>query len=45
MPGTVGMVNLPHIPHHDYCSHKTFTPNGVISPGPAFGWDEPHGRG
>lgn len=45
MPGIAETVNLPHIRHHYYVSHKTINPNGVISLGPAFDWDEPHGRG
>ncbi len=45
MPGIAETVNLPHIRHHYYCSHKTINPSGVISLGPAFDWDEPHGRG
>jgi len=45
MPGIADTVNLPHIRHHYYVSHKTINPNGVISLGPAFDWDEPHGRG
>lgn len=44
MPGLAETVNLEHIRHHYYCSHKTINPNGVISVGPAFNWDEPHGR-
>ncbi|QIE97421.1 glutathione S-transferase family protein [Pantoea stewartii] len=45
MPGIAETVNLAHIRHHYYCSHKTINPHGVISVGPAFDWDEPHGRG
>ncbi|WP_130831977.1 glutathione S-transferase family protein [[Erwinia] mediterraneensis] len=44
MPGIADTVNLAHIRHHYYCSHKTINPHGVISTGPAFDWDEPHGR-
>ncbi|WP_312829031.1 glutathione S-transferase family protein [Pantoea anthophila] len=44
MPGIAETVSLPHIRHHYYCSHKTINPHGVISLGPAFDWDEPHGR-
>lgn len=43
-PGLAETVNLEHIRHHYYCSHKTINPSGVISVGPAFNWDEPHGR-
>lgn len=44
MPGLAETVDLAHIRHHYYCSHKTINPSGVISIGPAFDWDEPHGR-
>ena len=44
MPGLAETVDLAHIRHHYYCSHKTINPSGVISIGPAFNWDEPHGR-
>lgn len=44
MPGIAETVNLAHIRHHYYCSHKTINPHGVISVGPDFDWDEPHGR-
>nr|WP_314417748.1 glutathione S-transferase family protein [uncultured Erwinia sp.] len=44
LPGIADTVNLPHIRHHYYRSHKTINPSGVISVGPAFNWDEPHGR-
>lgn len=44
LPGIAETVNLPHIRHHYYRSHKTINPSGVISVGPAFNWDEPHGR-
>lgn len=44
MPGLAETVDLAHIRHHYYCSHKTINPSGVISVGPAFDWDEPHGR-
>ncbi|CAO97959.1 glutathione S-transferase family protein [Erwinia tasmaniensis] len=37
-------VNIDHIRHHYYCSHKTINPSGVISLGPSCRWDEPHGR-
>ncbi|MFU9137075.1 glutathione S-transferase family protein [Erwinia tasmaniensis] len=44
LPGLEETVNLAHIRHHYYCSHKTINPSGIISLGPAFDWDEPHGR-
>ncbi len=44
MPGLDETVDLAHIRHHYYCSHKTINPSGIISLGPASDWDEPHGR-
>lgn len=44
MPGIAGTVDLEHIRHHYYRSHKTLNPSGVISLGPTTHWDEPHGR-
>lgn len=44
LPGIAETVDLAHIRHHYYRSHKTINPHGVISTGPAFDWNEPHGR-
>ncbi|WP_034944530.1 glutathione S-transferase family protein [Erwinia oleae] len=44
MPGVAETVSLAHIRHHYYRSHKMINPEGIISVGPAFNWDEPHGR-
>ena len=44
LQGIAETVDLAHIRHHYYRSHKTINPYGVISTGPAFDWDEPHGR-
>ncbi|WP_261643318.1 glutathione S-transferase family protein [Erwinia mallotivora] len=44
MPGLAETVNLAHIRHHYYRSHKTINPYGIISDGPAYNWDHPHGR-
>jgi len=44
MPGVAETVDLAHIRHHYYRSHKTINPAGVISVGPELNWDEPHGR-
>lgn len=44
MPAIAGTVNMAHIRYHYYCSHKTINPHGIISLGPAYDWDEPHGR-
>ena len=44
LPGIAETVDLAHIRNHYYRSHKTINPYGIISTGPAFDWDEPHGR-
>ncbi|PIJ50219.1 glutathione-dependent reductase [Erwinia sp. OLTSP20] len=44
LPGVAGTVDLDHIRHHYYRSHKTLNPHGIISTGPKFNWQEPHGR-
>lgn len=38
-------VNMDHIRHHYYRSHRTINPTGVISVGPEFDLNAPHGRG
>lgn len=42
--GIAETVDLEHIRHHYYRSHKTINPTGVISIGPEFDLDLPHGR-
>ncbi|WP_415896765.1 glutathione S-transferase family protein [Neptuniibacter sp. QD72_48] len=37
-------VDMDHIRHHYYRSHRTINPTGVISVGPAFDLTAPHGR-
>jgi glutathionyl-hydroquinone reductase len=44
-PGVAETVNLFHIKHHYYESHRTVNPTGVVPLGPIIDWDEPHGRG
>jgi len=44
MHNIASTVNIAHIRHHYYRSHKTINPHGVISVGPTFNWDVPHGR-
>ncbi|MBW8319471.1 MAG: glutathione S-transferase family protein [Rhizobium sp.] len=44
-PGVAETVNLRHIKHHYYRSHKTINPTGVVPVGPALDLDRPHGRG
>jgi putative glutathione S-transferase len=45
MEGVSGTVDMAHIRHHYYRSHTTINPTGVISIGPEFDLDRPHGRG
>jgi putative glutathione S-transferase len=44
MPGIAGTVNMHHIKHHYYESHKTINPTGVVPLGPIMDLDRPHGR-
>ncbi|WP_415904255.1 glutathione S-transferase family protein [Neptuniibacter sp. QD48_55] len=37
-------VDMDHIRHHYYRSHRTINPTGVISVGPEFDLNAPHGR-
>lgn len=37
-------VNMRHIKHHYYRSHKTINPTGVVPVGPALDLTKPHGR-
>lgn len=44
IPGIRDTVNLTHNRHHYYRSHPTINPHGIISIGPQFDLDAPHGR-
>lgn len=44
LPGVADTVNMAHIRHHYFRSHPTINPHGVISVGPDFDLDQPHGR-
>ncbi|EHD23215.1 MULTISPECIES: glutathione S-transferase family protein [Brenneria] len=44
LTGVADTVNLAHIRHHYYRSHRTINPHGVISVGPVQDLDSPHGR-
>ena len=44
MPGIRETSNLQHNRHHYYRSHATINPHGIISTGPQFDLDAPHGR-
>lgn len=43
-PGVAETVNMRHIKHHYYRSHKTINPTGIVPAGPALDLDRPHGR-
>jgi glutathionyl-hydroquinone reductase len=43
-PGVAGTVNLGHIKHHYYGSHRTINPTGIVPKGPLLDFDAPHGR-
>lgn len=43
-PGVAKTVDMRHIKHHYYRSHKTINPTGVVPVGPALDLDRPHGR-
>ncbi|SSC69845.1 unnamed protein product [Ciceribacter sp. T2.26MG-112.2] len=43
-PGVAETVNIRHIKHHYYRSHKTINPTGIVPVGPALDLDRPHGR-
>lgn len=44
-PGVAETVNLDHIKHHYYGSHKTINPTGIIPLGPLLDLSAPHDRG
>ena len=44
VPGVAETVNLTHIKHHYYRSHRTINPTGVVPFGPELDLDSPHGR-
>jgi putative glutathione S-transferase len=43
-PGVAETVNLAHIKHHYYGSHKTINPTGIVPVGPLLDLAAPHGR-
>ena len=43
-PGVAGTVDMHHIKHHYYESHKTINPTGIVPEGPRLDLDGPHGR-
>jgi len=43
-PGIEKTLNLAHNRHHYYRSHATINPHGIISTGPIFDLNAPHGR-
>lgn len=45
IPGVADTVDLHHIKHHYYGSHKTINPTGIVPVGPEINLDAPHDRG
>jgi len=44
MPGVAETVDLFHIKHHYYGSHRAVNPSGIVPKGPALDFDLPHSR-
>jgi len=44
VPGVAETVNLHHIKHHYYGSHKTINPSGIVPKGPEIDYAAPHRR-
>ncbi|MBS0876767.1 MULTISPECIES: glutathione S-transferase family protein [unclassified Tatumella] len=44
LPGIADTVNLPHICHHYYASHRQINPSGIIPVGPDHNWWSAHHR-
>ncbi len=44
VPGIAETVNLDHIKHHYYASHRTINPTGIVPKGPALNFAAPHDR-
>jgi len=45
VPGVAETVNLHHIKHHYYGSHRTINPTGIVPVGPEIDFAAPHDRG
>lgn len=44
VPGIAETVNLDHIKHHYYASHRTINPTGIVPKGPALNFAASHDR-
>ncbi|RMD61696.1 MAG: glutathione S-transferase family protein, partial [Alphaproteobacteria bacterium] len=44
MPGVAATVDMHHIKHHYYGSHKSVNPTGIVPKGPDIDFTQPHGR-
>lgn len=44
VPGIAETVNLDHIKHHYYASHRNINPTGIVPKGPALDFTAPHNR-
>lgn len=45
VPGVAGTVDLHHIKHHYYGSHRKLNPSGIVPKGPELDFAVPHDRG
>ncbi len=44
VPGVAETVNIAHIKHHYYASHRTINPTGIVPLGPVEDFNAPHNR-
>jgi glutathionyl-hydroquinone reductase len=44
IPGVARTVNMEHIKHHYFGSHKSLNPSGIVPKGPNLDFDSPHCR-
>jgi len=44
VPGVAATVNIGHIKHHYYASHRTINPTGIVPLGPIEDFNAPHNR-
>ena len=43
-PGVAATIDMEHMKHHYYASHKTLNPNGIVPVGPSVDHALPHDR-
>ena len=44
VPGVAETVNMDHIKHHYFASHRSINPTGIVPKGPEIDFMQPHGR-